>query len=174
VARNMANFKRAGRKSQIRPPDDTEAPAIELPAGLGWTWALQHFRGQPVVLVFYPADWEPVSADQLRSYNEALPEVHGLGAELVGVSVDSVWCHRAFARDLRLSFNLLSDFRPRGGVARAYGVYRPRHGTSGRALFVIDALGLIRWRYLAPLEVNPGLDGILTALEDLASKKSST
>jgi peroxiredoxin len=127
-----------------------------------------------VVLVFYPGDWEPVSTDQLQSYNDALPEIHRLGAELVGVSVDSVWCHEAFARDLRLGFKLLSDFHPRGRAARAYGVYRTRQGTSARALFVIDAMGIMRWHYLAPFEVNPGVDGILTTLENLAVKQART
>ena len=168
----MANSNRPGRKSRVSPRNGAVAPAIVLPAGHNWTWSLHDFRGQPVVLVFYPADWEPVSADQLRGYHRALPEVHGLGAELVGMSVDTVWCHQAFARDLRLGFRLLSDFHPRGAAARAYGVYRPREGTSGRALFVIDATGFIRWHHLAPVEVNPGVDGMLTALEDLVDKKA--
>jgi peroxiredoxin len=169
----VANTNRASPKSQNRSPGASEAPAIELPAGRGRTWALQHFRGQPVVLAFYPANWEPVSVDQLRSYNEILPEVHRLRAELVGVSVDSVWCHEAFERDLRLRFRLLSDFYPRGAAARAYGVYRPRQGFSARATFVIDEIGLIRWHYRAPFEVNPGVDGILTALEALADDQAS-
>src|SRR5260370_18716932 len=101
-------------------------------------------------------------------HNDVLPEVRRLGAELMGVSVDSVWCHRAFAHNLGLEFCLLSDFHPRGGAARAYGVYRPHQGTCGRALFVVDAAGVIRWHHLAPPEVNPGVDVILTPLEGLA------
>jgi peroxiredoxin len=163
-----------GLKSQIWSPEASEAPAIELPVGRGGTWALQHFRGQPVVLAFYPADWEPVSADQLRSYNEVLPEIRWLGAELVGASVDSVWCHEAFTRDLLLHFRLLSDFHPRGGAAQAYGVYLPRKGFSARAIFVIDAMGLIRWHYRGAFEVNPGVHGILTALEAPAQEQAST
>ena len=123
--------------------------------------------------MFYPADWEAVSTDQLRRYNTALPEIRGLGSELVGVSVDSVWCHEAFKRALRLEFPLLSDCHPRGATARAYGVYRPREGTCGRALFVVDATGVIRWHYLASPEVDPGVDGMLTALEGLAEQKKS-
>ena len=170
----MANTNRATPMSRSPLPSGAVAPAIVLPAGHARTWALRDFRGRPVVLVFYPADWEPVSADQLRRYNDVLPEVRSLGAELVGVSVDSVWCHRAFARDLGVEFRLLSDFHPRGGAARAYGVYLPRLGTSRRALFVVDAVGVIRWHYLAPPEVNPGVDGMLTALEGLAQGKEST
>lgn len=170
----MTKTTRAGRTSRTSLASGMQAPAIVLPAGHSWTWILQDYRGRAVVIVFYPADWEPISTDQLRRYNTALPEIRGLGAELVGVSVDSVWCHRAFAHDLGLEFRLLSDFHPRGGAARAYGVYRPRQGTSGRALFVVDAAGVIRWHYLAPPEVNPGVDGILTALEALAYGKATT
>lgn len=170
----MTKTTRAGRTSRTSLATGGLAPAIVLPAGHSWTWILQEHRGRAVVIVFYPADWEPISTDQLRRYNTALPEIRGLGAELVGVSVDSVWCHRAFAHDLGLEFRLLSDFHPRGGAARAYGVYRPRQGTSGRALFVVDAAGVIRWHYLAPPEVNPGVDGILTALEALAYGKATT
>jgi peroxiredoxin len=127
-------------------------------------------RGKPIVVVFYPADWEPVSTDQLRSYNDALAQVRTLGAELVGISVDGIWCHQAFARDLRLRFPLLADSHPHGATARAFGVYRRRDGMSARALFVIDGAGVICWTYLAHHEVNPGIDGMLTALEALTRR----
>jgi peroxiredoxin len=104
-------------------------------------------------------------------YNEVLPEFHKFKAAIVGVSVDGSWCHAAFARDRKLHFPLLSDFEPKGGVARKYGAYRDREGVSERALFVIDPKGTISWSYLSPVGVNPGADGILDALEALASKK---
>lgn len=170
----MTKTTRAGRTSRTSLATGGLAPAIVLPAGHSWTWILQEHRGRAVVIVFYPADWEPISTDQLRCYNAALPEIRGLGAELVGVSVDSVWCHQAFKRALRLDFSLLSDCHPRGGAARAYGVYHPRQGTCGRALFVVDAIGVIRWHYVGAPEVNPGVDGVLTALEGLAQRKEST
>ena len=170
----MTKTTRARRTSRTSLASGMQAPAIVLPAAHSSTWILQDYRGRAVVIVFYPADWEPISTDQLRCYNIALPEIRGLGAELVGVSVDSVWCHQAFKRALRLDFALLSDCHPRGGAARAYGIYRPRQGTGGRALFVVDATGVIRWHYLAPPEVNPGVDGILTALEGLEHVKEST
>ena len=146
------------------------APSIVLPASGSAIWDLQDYRGRAVVIVFYPADWEPVSTDQLRYYNEVLPHVRSLNAELIGVSVDSVWCHEAFTRAERLRFRLLSDAQPRGAVARAYGVYKPREGRSARALFVIDAAGIISWSYVAPPEVNPGVDGMMTALERLVRR----
>jgi peroxiredoxin len=124
-----------------------------------------------VILVFYPADWSPVCGDQVVLYNELLPEFQRFNAALLGVSVDGYWCHLAFAKDRKLRFPLLSDFEPKGAVARSYGAYRQQDGISERALFVIDAEGTIRWSYLSPLDVNPGADGILDTLEALDSKR---
>src|SRR6478735_1809488 len=107
-----------------------EAPAFELSSSPDQTLSLSAFRGRPVILVFYPEDWSPVCSDQLALYQELLPEFQKFGAELVGISVDSVWSHLAFARDRNLRFPLLADFEPRGEVARAYRVYRTREGTS--------------------------------------------
>jgi peroxiredoxin len=124
-----------------------------------------------VVLVFYPADWSPVCGDQVGLYNEMLSQFQELGAEIIGISVDGVWCHAAFARDRKLHFPLLADFEPKGEVARLYGVYRSSEGTSERALFVINAEGIIHWSYVSPVGVNPGAAGILSALEELQSQK---
>ena len=143
------------------------APDFTLPAGPDETVSLAALRGQPVILVFYPADWSPVCGDQVALYNEILPDFEEFGAKLLGISVDGPWCHRAYAQSRKLRFPLLADFEPKGAVARAYGVYRDGDGVSERALFVIDAEGVIRWSYVAPFQVNPGADGILTALESL-------
>lgn len=129
---------------------------------------LSEFRGQPVVLAFYPADWSPVCGDQLALYNELLSEFHRYHAELIGISVDGVWCHAAFASARNLHFPLLADFEPKGKISMAYGAFSPRDGQSSRALFVIDGAGIIRWSYQSPMGVNPGADGILSALESLA------
>ena len=129
--------------------------------------SLRDFRGRPVILAFYPADWSPVCGDQMALYNELLGEFHQFDAELLGVSVDGSWCHIAFAHDRKLRFPLLADFEPKGQVARMYGAYREDDGTSERALFVIDGDGVIRWSYCSPVGVNPGADGILRALEAL-------
>src|SRR5260370_26296460 len=91
-------------------------------------------------------------------------------AQVLGISVDGVWCHHAFAKHRIVLFPLLSDFEPKGAVARAYGVYNQADGTSERALFVIDGAGIVRWSYVSPSGVNPGADGILRALEDLAGQ----
>jgi peroxiredoxin len=145
----------------------TVAPNFELPSTPDQTVSLTEFRGQPVILAFYPEDWSPVCSDQLALYQELLPEFRRLNAELIGVSVDGIWSHLAFAKDRNLHFPLLSDFEPKGEVARAYHVYRAADGTSERALYVIDADGIVHWSYVSPVGINPGADGILSALEDL-------
>ncbi|MBI1741835.1 redoxin domain-containing protein [Candidatus Acetothermia bacterium] len=149
----------------------TPAPDFTLRSTTDHTVSLREFRRQPVILAFYPADWSPVCGDQMALYNEILPEFRQFSAELLGISVDGIWSHLAFAKDRHLQFPLLSDFEPKGAVARAYGVYREQDGHSERALFVIDADGIIRWSYVSPVGVNPGADGILTALEALIQRR---
>jgi peroxiredoxin len=145
----------------------TAAPDFRLPSTPDQTLSLAEFRGQPVILVFYPEDWSPVCSDQLALYQELLPEFQKFNAELLGISVDGIWSHVAFAKDRNLQFPLLADFEPKGEVARTYQVYRAVDGTSERALYVIDADGVIRWSYVSPVGINPGADGILGALESL-------
>ena len=147
----------------------TTAPDFSLPSTPDQAVSLAEFRGQPVILAFYPADWSPVCGDQMALYNEMLDEFRRFNAELIGISVDGIWCHLAFAQERKLHFPLLADFEPKGDVARRYGVYRAHEGTSERALFVIDADGTIRWSYVSPVGINPGADGILRALEGLAA-----
>jgi peroxiredoxin len=131
---------------------------------------LADFRGRNLIMAFYPADWSPVCTDQMALYNEILPEFHRLNAEVVGISIDHAWCHNAFAQSRNLHFPLLADFHPKGEVGRRYGVYDDGIGMEERALFVIDGDGVIRWSYVSPIGVNPGADGILTALEELAQQ----
>ena len=145
----------------------TPAPDFALKSTPDQIVRLSEFRGRPVVLAFYPADWSPVCGDQMALYNEMLSEFEELGAELLGISVDGPWSHAAFSRDRKLHFPLLADFEPKGGVAKLYGVYRAGDGTSERALFVINNKGVIHWSYVSPVGVNPGADGILSALDDL-------
>jgi peroxiredoxin len=149
----------------------TQAPDFSLPTTPDQKVSLSEFRGRPVILAFYPADWSPVCGDQMALYNEVLSEFSRFDAELIGISVDGVWCHVAFAHDRKLRFPLLADFEPKGNVARQYGVYREHDGTSERALFVVDANGIIRWSYVSPVGINPGADGILRALERLHGER---
>jgi peroxiredoxin len=151
-------------------PAGTPAPDFSLHSTPDQAVSVSEFRGRPVIMAFYPADWSPVCSDQMALYNELLDEFGRFDAELLGISVDGIWCHLAFAHDRKLHFPLLSDFEPKGDIARRYGVYRDHDGTSERALFVIDREGVIRWSYCSPVGVNPGADGILRALEALPVK----
>ena len=147
------------------------APDFTLHSTPDQTVSLRDFRGRPVILAFYPADWSPVCGDQMALYNEILSEFQRYDAELLGISVDGVWSHLAFTEQRKLHFPLLADFEPKGAVARRYGVYRDGEGTTERALFVIDGDGIVRWSYVSPIGVNPGADGILRALEGLGQGK---
>jgi peroxiredoxin len=149
----------------------TKAPDFSLKTTPDQTVSMSELLGRPLVLVFYPADWSPVCGDQLVLYNEVLPEFQRHRAALVAISVDGVWCHIAYARHQKLRFPLLSDFEPKGEVARSYGAYRKTDGFAERALFVIDPAGVIRWSYVSPIGVNPGADGILSALEAIEAEK---
>jgi peroxiredoxin len=166
------DFKLRSTQS-IRPDRETAAPDPDKPKTLppDQFISLSELRGRPVILVFYPADWSPVCGDEVVLYNELLPEFQRFNAAVLGISVDSLWSHMAFAEDRKLRFPLLSDFEPKGEVARSYGAYRRQDGISERALFVIDAEGKIRWSYISPIDVNPGAEGILDALEALDSKR---
>src|SRR5260370_2479718 len=146
----------------------TAAPDFTLHSTPDQQVSLRDFRGQPVILAFYAADWSPVCGDQMALYNEILPEFQRYGAELLGVSVDGVWSHLAFVQQRKLHFPLLAGFEPKGAVARRYGVYRDAEGITERALFVIDKEGIVRWSYVSPIGVNPGADGILPALGGLS------
>ena len=146
------------------------APDFSLRSTPDQKVSLSEFRGENVVLVFYPADWSPVCGDQLALYNEVLPDIKRFDARIIGISADGVWCHLAYAKQRNLHFTLLSDQHPQGAAARQYGVFREQEGVCERALFVIDKDGVIRWSYVSPIGVNPGADGILNALESLSGK----
>jgi peroxiredoxin len=168
----MSNQPQSGQRNGGEPAEVLQpgapAPDFKLRAKPDESFSLADFREQPLILAFYPADWSPVCGDQMALYNQVLPEFQRYGASIAGISVDGPWCHLAFATDRKLRFPLLSDFEPKGEVARRYGVYDRAKGTSERALFVLDGNGMIRWSYVSPSEINPGADGILRALEAIA------
>jgi peroxiredoxin len=143
------------------------APEFTLPDQDGNEVSLSDFRGQTVVLVFYPNDFSPVCTDQLNVYQEVLGELERRGVKLLGVSVDSAWAHKAFQRHLGLTIPLLSDFHPKGEAARAYGVYLEDRGLSARALVMIGPDGRVQWahRSPSPLEI-PGANLIFDALDE--------
>ena len=149
-------------------PPGARAPDFTLNVTPDQKLSLNELRGQRVVLAFYPADWSPVCGDQMALYNELLSEFREHKAELLGVSVDGAWCHKAFAEQRRLHMPLLSDFEPKGAVAKSFGAYREGDGVAERALFVLDENGVVVWSYCSPIAVNPGADGILDALDRMS------
>jgi peroxiredoxin len=147
------------------PGPGDQAPAFVLPSGPHQEFKLSEHRGRPVILAFYPADWSPVCSDQMALYQAVLPVFEEYGAQLLGLSVDGVWSHQAFAENRHLTFPLLADFEPKGEVSRRYGSYDTSAGESQRNLFVLDADGTVFWSHHSPDDVNPGADGILAALD---------
>ena len=143
------------------------APDFTLRTMPNQSISLNQYRGNPVILVFYPADFSPVCGDEMTLFNELLPEFQRLNAEVMGISVDGVWCHLAFSKEKNLKIPLLADFEPKGEVAKKYGVYRKKDGIAERALFLLDKDGIIRYSYVSPIGVNPGADGVLKALESI-------
>ncbi len=154
----------------------TPAPELNAPVTPdGRKVSLSNYRGSPLVLVFYPADFTPVCTSELGLFNELLPEINSLGGtRVLGISCDSVWTHIAFASELHLQIPLVSDFHPKGELSQRYNVYREEDGFSERALFVIDPQGIIYWSHVSPLEINPGVDGVLEALEQMTGKQLET
>ena len=141
------------------------APEFTLSDQDGNRVSLSDFRGRTVVLVFYPADFSRVCTDQLSVYQEVLPQFEEAGAQLVGISVDGAFCHKAFQEHQGLTIPLLADFHPKGEVAEAYDVYSEKHGVAGRALVMVGPDGLVQWSYLSPPLEIPGANLIFDALE---------
>lgn len=146
------------------------APEFSLSVTPDQKVLLSEFRGKPVVLIFYPADFSPVCSGEMTLYNEVLPEFRKYNAQVLGISVDNIWTHMAFAKERNLHFPLLSDFHPKGETARKYHAYREEEGVTERAIYVIDKQGKIFWGYISPVGINPGADGALDALEKLEKK----
>ena len=144
----------------------TPAPDFSLPDQNGNMVSLGDFAGRKLMLCFYPLDFSPVCSDQLSIYQEVLPEIEAQGTELVGVSVDSAYCHRAFREHLNLTMPLLADFHPKGAMSRDYGTYQDDFGTDSRSLVLVGEDGVVRWSYASPSPKEiPGANLIFDALE---------
>ena len=143
------------------------APEFTLPASTGDKTSLTDFRGKHTVLVFYPLDFSPTCSLQLPEYSSRKSDFESLDAEVVGVSRDSVYTHRAWIAELGLEVPLLADMT--GEVARAYGVFLEERGVSKRAVFIVDKEGILRFQHV---EATPGdftlhTDDILAELRSL-------
>jgi peroxiredoxin len=142
-----------------------KAPDFTLRDHDGTEVSLSDFAGRKLVLAFYPLDFSPVCSDQLSIYQEVLGEIEERGATLVGVSVDSVYCHRAFREQANLTMPLLADFHPKGEMSRAYGAYREDRGATNRSLVLVGEDGTVKWSYASPSTREiPGANLIFDAL----------
>jgi len=128
----------------------SKAPDFTLPDANGHLVSLSDYRGKPVVLVFYPLDWSPGCSRQLDLYQQELDAFRERNTELIGLSVDSIYSHGAWAAVRGITFPLLADFHPKGEVARRYNVWREPDGFTERALYLVDADGIIRYAHVSP------------------------
>jgi peroxiredoxin len=143
----------------------SRAPDFSLPDHDGNQVSLSDFAGRKLVLAFYPLDFSPVCSDQLSTYQEVLGEIESRGATLVGISVDSTYCHHAFRKHRNLTMTLLSDFNPKGEISRAYGAWIDSVDHGNRSLVLIDEEGIVRWSHASPTPVEiPGANLIFDAL----------
>ena len=141
------------------------APDFTLRDQDGEEVSLADFKGRKALLVFYPMDFSPVCSDQLSIYQEVKPELAGKGVEILGISVDSPYAHKAFQEKLGIDTTLLSDFEPKGAVARAYGSYLDGLGFANRTLVLVDEDGTVAWAYESPSPGEfPGANLIFDAL----------
>jgi peroxiredoxin len=142
------------------------APDFSLPDQAGEMVGLGDFARRKLVLAFYPLDFSPVCSDQLSVYQEVLAEIEGRGASLVGVSVDSKYCHRAFREHLNLTIPLLADFHPKGAMSRRYGAFQEEFGTNNRSLVLVGEDGVVRWSHATgSVKEIPGANLIFDALD---------
>jgi peroxiredoxin len=142
-----------------------EAPDFKLNDQDGEQVSLADYRGRKVLIVFYPGDFTPVCSDQLSVYKGEKGALAEAGVELVGISVDSFFVHQAFREKLGLDTRLLSDFEPKGEVARAYGSYFEPMGFANRTLVLVDEDGKVAWTYESPSPGEfPGPDVLREAL----------
>ncbi len=141
-----------------------KAPDFTLRNEDGEDVSLADFAGRKVLLVFYPMDFSPVCSDQLSIYHEVKPELAEKGVEVVGVSIDHSWAHKAFQEKLGIDTTLLADFEPKGEVAKAYGSYLDL-GFANRTLVLVDEDGNVAWAYESPSPGEfPGANLIFDAL----------
>lgn len=128
---------------------------------------LSEYRGKKVVIVFYPLDWSPVCTNEHTCFVSDLRQFEKLNAQVLGLSVDSVWSHKAFAEKLGIRYPLLADFQPRGAVAEKFGVYLADKGITGRAIAIVDKTGKIAWLKNYEILTVPDMDEVSQALSKI-------
>src|SRR5580692_6053553 len=125
---------------------------------------LSDYRGKNVVLIFYPLDWSPVCTNEHACFVNDMKQFEQLNAQVLGLSVDSVWSHKAFADKMGIHYPLLADFQPRGAVADKFGVYLSEKGITGRAIAIINKAGKIAWFKNYDIPVVPDMKEVGQAL----------
>ena len=126
---------------------------------------LADFKGKKnVVLVFYPLDWSPVCTNEHACFVSDLKQFEQLDAQVLGISVDSVWSHKAFAEKMGIRYPLLADFHPRGAVASKFGIYFEDKGITGRAIAVINKGGKVAWFKQYDIPTVPDVKEVAEAL----------
>ena len=171
--RHAPKMEGQARNAPLQP--GTLAPDFALPDASGRVVRLSSLRGHPVVLVFYPLDWSPGCSQQLDLYQQELDEFERRGAKVIGISVDSIYSHGAWAAVRGIQFPLLADFNPKGEVARRYHVYRDIDGFSERALYIVDADGVIRYSDVSPFVHHiPDIYTLFKVLDELKAGTPQT
>ncbi|CAN5214379.1 redoxin domain-containing protein [soil metagenome] len=151
-------------------PVGARAPEFSLKNAQGQAVSLSGYAGQPVLLVFYPLDWSPGCSQQLELYQQELGEFESRGVAVIGISVDSIYSHGAWAAVRGITFPLLSDFAPRGQTARRYNIWREQDGFSERAIYLIDRDGTILYAHVSPqLHHLPDIYELLTAIDQVST-----
>ena len=126
---------------------------------------LSDFAGKKnVVLVFYPLDWSPTCTNEHACFVNDMKQFETLDAEVLGVSVDSVWSHKAYAEKMGIKYSLLADFHPKGAMSEKYGVYMSDRGITGRSIIIIDKAGKVAWVKNYDIPVVPDVKEVATAL----------
>ena len=129
---------------------------------------LSDFAGKKsVVIVFYPLDWSPVCTNEHACFVNDMRSFDTLDAEVLGVSVDSVWSHKAYAEKMGIKYSLLADFQPRGAMAEKYGVFLADKGIAGRAIVIVNKAGKIAWIKNYDIPVVPDLKEVAAALQQV-------
>ena len=129
---------------------------------------LADFKGKKnIVLMFYPLDWSPVCSNEHACMVNDMKKFETLDAQVLGISVDSVWSHKAFAEKMKIGYPLLADFQPRGAVAEKFGVYLPEKGITGRSTFIIDKQGKVSWAKTYDIPTVPDVNEVAAALANV-------
>src|SRR6204780_1201305 len=128
---------------------------------------LSDYKGKKVVIVFYPLDWSPVCTNEHVCLVNDLKNFEKLDAQVLGVSVDSVWSHKAYAEKMGIGYSLLADFQPRGAMAGKDGGYPAEKGITGRSIVIVNKAGKVAWVKDYDIPVVPDLKEVAAALQQV-------